>query len=90
MFGSKHKAKINEYAILMANVITHSSDFDDDALRYMSEDEFAYLQGHRCIEDLRLGTRNSRRLANGFRDALVGTGLPTNDAIRHVDRFWLF
>lgn len=114
MFGSKHKAKIQECAIIMADIILNAIESGDDLVgdekpnngpesiteqmtqiadslsEDISKEEFAYLQGYRVIEYNRLGTFDTRRLVNWFRDALVDKGLSISEATIIVNKFWVY
>ena len=90
MFGGKQNTKIDEYAKLMAGIVTDSVELKDDAIAYMTREQVAFLQGHRCIEHLNLGTFGSRRLITSFRDALIHAGLPKNEALVYMAKFWVF
>lgn len=90
MFGGKHKAEITEYAKQMADIITGALELEADPYSNDTKDERAYLQGYRCIEHLNLKTIGSRRLVTSFRDELIDQGLPADEAMIHMLKFWVF
>ena len=94
MFGSKHKKEIAQRASMMADIITgvYDGEISDDGSPALisPRDDFAYLQGYRIIEHLRLGTFNTRRLINGFKSALVDNGLSTYEIDVHTAQFWVY